>query len=344
VNPAVSRLLKWLCSVVGLLLVLGALGAFYLWSYYRTPAAAEAEDRIVSIAPGTSLSQIASELTEAGLLRHRLMFILYVQWLRPGPHLQAGEYVLRATMSPVQIAEILRQGKVRQYTLTIPEGLTIRELAALIGDQGFGDPHVIRELARDATFIASLGLTVPSLEGYLFPDTYHLPRHLHEQALLTLMVRTLQRHYTADIAAQAERLGLSQHSVLTLASLIEKEARVDEERSQISAVYHNRLERRMRLQCDPTVIYALGELFDGNIRKPDLSIDSPYNTYRYPGLPPGPIANAGRRSIEAAVAPADVDYLYFVATGEDGRHYFSKTFQEHSQAVRKYQLRQVSTR
>jgi len=154
----------------------------------------------------------------------------------------------------------------------------------------------------------------------------------------------LQRHYTADIAAQAKRLGLSQHSVLTLASLIEKEARVDEERAPISAVYHNRLERRMRLQCDPTVIYALGELFDGNIRKPDLSIDSPYNTYRYPGLPPGPIANAGRRSIEAAVAPADVDYLYFVATGEDGRHYFSKTFQEHSQAVRKYQLRKVSIR
>jgi UPF0755 protein len=131
---------------------------------------------------------------------------------------------------------------------------------------------------------------------------------------------------------------------LTLASLIEKEARIDEERSQISAVYHNRLKRRMRLQCDPTVIYALGELFDGNIRKADLSIDSPYNTYRYPGLPPGPIANAGRRSIEAAVRPAAVDYLYFVATGEDGRHYFSKTFQEHSQAVRKYQLRQVSTR
>jgi UPF0755 protein len=199
-------------------------------------------------------------------------------------------------------------------------------------------------LARDATFIASLGLTVPSLEGYLFPDTYHLPRNLNEQALLTLMVRTLQHHYTAEIETQAERLGLSQHSVLTLASLIEKEARVDEERAQISAVYHNRLQRRMRLQCDPTVIYALGELFDGNIRKPDLNIDSPYNTYRYPGLPPGPIANAGRRSIEAAVAPADVDYLYFVATGEDGRHYFSKTFQEHSQAVRKYQLRQVSTR
>jgi UPF0755 protein len=325
-------------------LVLGALGAFYLWSYYHTPAAPAAEDRIVTIAPGTSLGQIASELTEAGLLRHRLMFILYVQWLRPGPHLQAGEYLLRATMSPVQIAEILRQGKVRQYAFTIPEGLTVRELAALIGDQGFGDPHVVRELAHNATFIASLGLTASSLEGYLFPDTYHLSRSIDEQALLTLMVRTLQRHYTSDITARAEHLGLSQHSVLTLASLIEKEAQVAEERPQISAVYHNRLKRRMLLQCDPTVIYALGEQFDGNIRKQDLSIDSPYNTYRYPGLPPGPIANVGRRSIEAAVAPAEVDYLYFVATGEDGRHHFSKTLQEHNQAVRTYQIRNASRR
>jgi UPF0755 protein len=244
----------------------------------------------------------------------------------------------------VQIAEILRQGKVRQHTLTIPEGLTIRELATLIGDKGFGDPQVNRKLARDATFIASLGLTASSLEGYLYPDTYHLPRSLDEQALLTLMVRTLQRHYTPDIEAQAERLGLSQHSVLTLASLIEKEARVDAERAQISAVYHNRLERRMLLQCDPTVIYALGEQFDGNIRKQDLSIDSPYNTYRYLGLPPGPIANAGRRSIEAAVAPADVDYLYFVATGEDGRHHISKTLHEHNQAVRTYQIRKATRR
>ena len=344
VNPAVSRFLKWLSSVVALLLLLGVLGAFYLWSYYHTPAASEAEERIVSIAPGTSLGQIASELTEAGLLRHRLMFILYVQWLRPGPHLQAGEYVLRATMSPVQIAAILRQGKVRQYALTIPEGLTIWELAELVDAKGFGDRQVIRDLAHDATFIASLGLTASSLEGYLFPETYHLPRSTSEKTLLTLMVQTLRRHYTADIAARAERLGLSQHDVLTLASLVEKEAQIDEERPQISAVYHNRLQRRMLLQCDPTVIYALGEQFDGNIRKQDLSVDSPYNTYRYLGLPPGPIANAGRRSIEAAVAPADVDYLYFVATGEDGRHYFSKTLKEHNQAVRKYQLRKVSDR
>jgi UPF0755 protein len=151
------------------------------------------------------------------------------------------------------------------------------------------------------------------------------------------MVRALQEHYTQDIALQAQHLGLSQHEVLTLASLIEKEAQLDEERPLIAAVYHNRLRRGMRLQCDPTVIYALGERFDGNLRKADLDVDSPYNTYRYTGLPPGPIAAPGRRSIEAAVTPAAVDYLYFVATGYNGRHQFSSTLLEHNQAVTKYQ-------
>jgi UPF0755 protein len=156
--------------------------------------------------------------------------------------------------------------------------------------------------------------------------------------VLKLMVRTLQANYTQEIAARGRQLGLDQHGVLTLASLIEKEAQVDAERPLIAAVYHNRLQRGMRLQCDPTVIYALGERFDGNLRKADLLLDSPYNTYRYTGLPPGPIANPGRRSIEAAVTPAPVDYVYFVAKGDNGTHQFSRTLREHNNAVRKYQL------
>jgi UPF0755 protein len=157
------------------------------------------------------------------------------------------------------------------------------------------------------------------------------------------MVDTLRLHYTDEMAARARQLGLTQHQVLTLASLIEKEAKVDEERPLISAVYHNRLRKGMRLQCDPTVVYALGERYDGNIRKPDLNVDSPYNTYRYRGLPPGPIANAGQRSLEAAVNPAPVDYLYFVATGTNGQHTFSRTLAEHSRAVQQY-LRQMQSR
>lgn len=336
-------LAKRLAITLGVVLGLGALATVYLWLYYQTPAAPEGESRVVSIAPGASLRQIAAQLAEAGLIRHRSMFVLYVTWFKPGPHLQAGEYALRPTMSPAQIVSILRSGKVQHYALTIPEGSTARDIAALVGTKGLGDSQVILDLVYDAPFIASLGLSVPSLEGYLFPETYHLPRNMDERALLTLMVRTLHDNYSEDTAVRGRRLGLTQHEVLTLASLIEKEAQVDEERVLIAAVYHNRLRRGMRLQCDPTVIYALGERFDGNIRKKDLRIDSPYNTYRYAGLPPGPIASSGRRSIESAVAPASVDYLYFVATGQRGRHQFSTTLQEHNQAVSRYQLRR-STR
>jgi UPF0755 protein len=213
----------------------------------------------------------------------------------------------------------------------------VRDIATLVAAKGLGDRQTILDLAVDQAFIASLGLTLPSLEGYLFPDTYHIPRGMRERHLLVLMVRTLQENYTQDIAARAQGAGLSQHEVLTLASLIEKEAQLEAERPLIAAVYLNRLQRGMRLQCDPTVIYALGEHFDGNLRKADLDLDSPYNTYRYTGLPPGPIANPGRRSIDAAVAPAPVDYLYFVATG-NGKHHFSRTLIEHNQAVEKYQL------
>jgi UPF0755 protein len=325
-------------TMLGRLLLLGALAVFYLWLYYHTPTAREAPLQNVNIPSGTGLLSIAATLEEAHLIRHRWMFVLYVALLHRGPYLQAGEYALRATMSPAQIVFILRSGRVVQHPLTIPEGFTIRDVATLVAAKGLGHPQRLLELAVDPTFITSLGLSVPSLEGYLFPDTYHVPRGIQERDLLVLMVRALQEHYTQDIAAQAQRLGLSQHEVLTLASLVEKEAQLDEERPLIAAVYHNRLRRGMRLQCDPTVIYALGERFDGNLRKADLDLDSPYNTYRYTGLPPGPIAAPGRRSIEAAVAPAAVDYLYFVATGAHGRHQFSTTLLEHNQAVTKHQL------
>lgn len=329
------------CSVVlGWCVSLCALAAVYLWLYYHTPAGREHETRLVTIAKGTSLQHIARQLADAGLIRHRRMFVLYVAWFAPGPHLQAGEYALQPSLSPAQIVDIMRSGKMLRHVLTIPEGLTLRDIATLVAAKGLGDRQAILDAAQDAAFIASLQLAVPSLEGYVFPETYYVSRGLSAQELLTLMVRTFHAQYNApDIAEKARALGLTQHDVVTLASLIEKEARVDAERSLIAAVYHNRLQRGMRLQCDPTVIYALGERFDGNLRKADLDIDSPYNTYRYPGLPPGPIASPGRRSLEAAVAPAAVDYLYFVATGSNGAHHFSHTLEAHNQAVRKYQLR-----
>lgn len=310
---------------------------FYLWLYYQTPASHQAPQQTVLLPRGASLRQIAAQLAETGVIRHRSMLVLYIRFLRPGPPLQAGEYALSATMSPAHIVQLLRSGKVIQHALTIPEGTTVRDLATLVATKGLGDRQTIVGLATDPAFLSTLGLTAPSLEGYLFPDTYHVPRGIPERELLTMMVHTLRQRYSAEVAAQAQQLGLTQHQVLTLASLIEKEAQREEERPLIAAVYHNRLRRGMRLQCDPTVIYALGERFDGNLRKTDLDIDSPYNTYRYPGLPPGPIGSPGLRSIAAAVLPAPVDYLYFVATRQQGKHHFSRTLTEHNHAVAKYQ-------
>ena len=332
-----ALLRKW-PKLLAMGLVLGGLAGSYLWLYWHTPAGQDGHPRIVSIPAGATLRQIAARLAQVGVIRHQGMFVLYARLRGAAAQLQAGEYALRATMSPAQVLDILRHGNVIYHSLTIPEGLTVRDIAALIAAKGLGDRQTILRLAHDAAFIRSLGLTVPSLEGYLFPETYHVPRSMNERDLLRLMVQTLRKNYTRDIALRAQRLGMTQHEVVTLASLIEKEAHVDEERPLISAVFHNRLRKGMRLQADPTVIYALGERFDGNLRKKDLAIDSPYNTYRYAGLPPGPIANPGRRSLQAAVAPAPVDYLYFVATGKHGRHHFSTTLREHNQAVRKYQL------
>ena len=332
------RFARQCLSILTLSAFLGLLGLVGTWILVHQPAAIEAREQVIQVSRGTGLRQIASQLYEAGLIRHPLPFILYAKAKRLAPRLQAGEYVLSANMSPAEILDLLYRGKVMHHALTIPEGATLRDIAALVAAKGMGSEQRVLGLGSDPAFIASLGLTVASLEGYLFPDTYHVTRDMDEAALLTLMVRTLDENYVPEIVAKAAGLGLSQHAVVTLASLIEKEAQLDSERELIAAVFHNRLQRGMRLQCDSTVIYALGEAFQGNLRKADLRIDSPYNTYRYAGLPPGPIANPGGRSIAAAVAPAGVKYLYFVATRENGAHHFSKTLKEHNRAVRKYQL------
>ena len=336
--PHARRFAKQCLSILSLSAFLALLGLVGAWILVHQPAAIDGKAQVIQVSRGAGLQQIAGQLHGAGLLRHPLPFVLYAKAKGMAPRLQAGEYALRASMSPVEILDILYHGRVMHRALTIPEGATLRDIAAMVEARGMGSGQRVRELGADAAFIASLGLAAASLEGYLFPDTYHVTRDMDEADLLTLMARTFERNYTPEIAAQAEALGLSQHAVVTLASLVEKEAQLDSERALIAAVFHNRLRRRMRLQCDSTVIYALGEAFNGNLRKADLRIDSPYNTYRHAGLPPGPIANPGRRSLAAAVTPAAVTYLYFVATREGGAHHFSNTLKEHNRAVRKYQL------
>jgi UPF0755 protein len=205
----------------------------------------------------------------------------------------------------------------------------------LLQDKQLVDKEAIIKLSREPQFIRSLEIQANSLEGYLFPSTYYITRKTAPEEIIRMMVRAFQQIYTHEFEQRAQDLHLTQHQVVTLASIVEKETSLDEERPLVSAVFHNRLRRHIPLQSDPTVIYAVPN-FDGNLKRVHLKMNSPYNTYRWPGLPPGPIANPGKAAIYAALYPASVDYLFFVSRN-DGTHYFSRSLQEHNLAVGMYQ-------
>ena len=290
----------------------------------------------VLVAKGASAWEIASLLEEEGIVRQAYPFFLLALFTHRHHRLHAGEYLLKPSMVPRQILEILEKGRVHLYPVTVPEGTTLREVANLLEQKGLARGDRVLELSRDPDFLQSLGIKAKGLEGYLFPDTYFLPRNFGEDGILRMMAEAWTKVFTPERLWRAKETGLTRHQVLTLASLIEKEVKDDGERTLVSMVYHNRLRKGMRLQCDPTVIYALGEAFQGNLTREDLSFPSPYNTYLRPGLPPGPICNPGEASLQAALYPAQGNSLYFVSQN-NGRHYFSVTLKEHRRAVRKYQ-------
>jgi UPF0755 protein len=253
--------------------------------------------------------------------------------------LKAGEYHFDEPMSAGQVVDKIARGDVYVVSITIPEGLTIPEMAKVFESHGLGTAQSFLEAAKDPAPIRALDPDARDLEGYLFPETYSMPRHAGAKELAKLMVDRFTRVLTPELRQAAEARGLSIRQAVTLASIVEKETARPEERPTVAAVYSNRLRIGMPLQCDPTVIYAL-ELsgrYNGNLRKDDLLLDSPYNTYRYPGLPPGPIAAPGKGSLEAAIKPATADYLYFVSRN-DGSHEFAKTLAEHNRNVQKYQV------
>lgn len=313
--------------------------------YYQGSSPASDDDRttIFEVHPGMTLKQVAVELSNLGLVRSPSAFqaIAYIQ--DKETQVMVGEYSLSPSMLPTEIILRITSGKTVPHPVTIPEGYRITEIAALLHKQGLADPDVFIRQTQDMDLIRSLGIPIDSLEGYLFPETYHFSKFTPESKIVRKMVDTFKEQISkTQILQSAKESSLSWHEIITLASLIEKETGLDSERKMISSVFHNRLRKNMRLQTDPTVIYAI-EKFDGNIRKRDLKIDSPYNTYRYKGLPPGPIASPGIKSIVAAMSPIESVNLYFVSR-QNGSHHFSSTLTEHNQAVQKYQLRKVNTR
>ena len=324
-----------------LALVWIVIGLFYYQA--SRPASEKNQTMIFEIQPGMTLKKVALELSRQGLIRSPSAFqaIAYIQAKQK--QVMVGEFSLSPSMPPSKILLQITSGKTILHPVTIPEGYRITEIATLLHSEGLADKEFFIRQTRDKSLIRPLGIPADSLEGYLFPETYHFSKFTPEKKIVQKMVDTFREQVLIpQLLMSAKKSSLSWHEIITLASLIEKETGLDSERKIISSVFHNRLRKNMRLQTDPTVIYAM-EKFDGNIRKRDLKIDSLYNTYRYKGLPPGPIANPGLKSIVAAISPIKSDHLYFVSR-QDGSHHFSSTLIEHNLAVQKYQLRKTHFR
>lgn len=295
----------------------------------------------VVIPKGASVQDIGRLLHGQGLIRSPLVFRALAEWSGTAASLQAGEYDFSPGLTISEIIRRLARGEVVTYPFTIPEGYTVTQIADLLANQGLADRDRFLAAASRAELapvpIPDPGQVRYPLEGYLFPDTYRVPRGVSEPELVSLMVRRFREVFTPEMSGRSRELGLTPHQLVTLASIVEKETGVPEERPLVAGVFWNRLRRGMLLQADPTVRYAADNL-DRPLSRRDLQVDSPYNTYRYPGLPPGPIANPGAAALQAVLQPTQTDYLYFVARG-DGTHKFSRTLPEHLEAVRLYRGR-----
>ncbi len=293
-------------------------------------------DALVEIDKGDTLRIVSEKLKKAGVISNPFLFEIEARLTGEDVKIRAGEYMLSKNASIRKNLERLTEGKAVLRPITIPEGYNVRQIGHELERLGFMSADNFVSSASDPDLTRIFNIPAGSAEGYLFPDTYHFSKGVLPDDVVTKMVKTffdkVSKIASRSIVSNRQKL----HRVVTLASIIEKETGNDSERALVAAVFANRLKRNMRLQSDPTVIYALPQ-FDGNIRKKDLSYDSPYNTYMYYGLPPGPIANPGLASISAALNPANVKYLYFVAKN-NGEHYFSSSLKEHNRAVRKYQV------
>ena len=326
-------------SAALLLLVIGGTIALslHLWASipYRGYGASTA---LVEIPAGAHIRQTLAILEDRGIVRRFPLALVYLRLTRRAEGIKTGEYAFARPMTPREVFDKIIRGDVHHHRVTILEGSRAAEVFEAFVRAGFGPVEEFVEAFRDTTPIRGLDDEAVDLEGYLFPDTYSLAKGTTPRAIVALMVARFKEVFGPEGIAAARARDLTVRQVVTLASLVEREtARPDEDRL-VASVFTNRLRRGMRLQCDPTVIYAMAmrNLYDGNIRKRDLSIDSLYNTYLYAGLTPGPIGSPSASALRAAVEPAETEYLYFVSMNT-GRHYFSRTLDEHNRAVWEYQ-------
>lgn len=326
-----QRAKKWIALGIALPLLF----CIFLISYAIRPIDDRAAVATVYIPKGSSFLAIVNILDQAGMVKHKPLFILLAGLKGAAGSIKPGEYDLTTSMSPWEITGKLAKGKIKIRRVTIPEDFTLKQIADLLVAEGLVSEESFLGVTTDPAFLASLNIDAGSAEGYLYPDTYNLYRGMTTQEIVRGMVNRFRDKVTPQMAERAKALGMTTTEFVTLASIIGKETGHKEEKDKVSAVFHNRLKKGMRLQSDPTAIYSLTE-YRHIVRRKHLENDTPYNTYRIKGLPPGPIANPGIDSLQAALNPTAVNYLYFVSNN-DGTHKFSSNLAAHTQAVLKYQ-------
>lgn len=346
-RPVIRVLQRW-----WLVLAIGAAGTFLstfliIHHYTNQPRIHPYATHVITINQGASAGAIYHQLQSYSVLPDSWLMRTWFKFKTSQNTLKAGDYQFPSPITPRQVYEKLVQGDVVKRFVTIPEGLNRFEIVAIIEKLGLASSESLLELTSDPkllNLIKDLDPAATDLEGYLYPDTYQYTANSTPEQLLTMMVKRFRQVFSPAFIERANQLKMSVREVVTLASMIEREAKLDEERAIISSVYHNRLQKGIKLDCDPTVIYAaiLAQKWTGVIRRSDLQRRSPYNTYLTPGLPPGPIASPGKKSIEAALFPADTPYLYFVVNAEanNGSHLFTDNFLNHQANVALYRTSQ----
>jgi UPF0755 protein len=288
----------------------------------------------IQIPKGATFREAVEIFSQERLIQDKNLFLFIGRVSRIDRKIRAGYYSIYKSMNTLDLFKVLRRGQIIEYEITVLEGDSLREIGEKLEGKGIVSREDFMELSSDRDFLSSYGIETPSVEGYLFPETYKIPKGMDPKEAISMMINTMREKYTDKMKARASEIGFSERAVLTLASIIEKEAVTDEERPLISAVYHNRIKKRIPLQADPTAIYGIKSSKE-KITSDDLKRKSPYNTYTIRGLPPGPIASPGIKSIMAALYPANVPYIYFVSNN-DGTHQFTVTLKEHQAAVQTY--------
>jgi UPF0755 protein len=334
-------MLRLLGSALCLVFLASGVAAYWGSTQLAPVAEGDAEQVLFVVESGDALGMVSRRLESRGLIRNARALELVGRVTGRASQIRAGEYALSASLAPREILDRIVEGRIHTYSTSLPEGWTAAQIGARLAAEGFVEEADFRAAVADPALASELGVPADSLEGYLFPETYRMRKGLSAREVARVLVGQFMAAWKQVEAGAAER-GFSMHEVVTLASVVEKETGAADERPLIASVFSNRMERGMRLESDPTVIYGIPN-FDGNLRRRDLDDPSNlYNTYRHRGLPPGPIASPGLDAMLAVVSPADTEYLFFVSRN-DGTHKFSETYKEHVNAVNRFQ-RRVSTR